>query len=118
MKSMSMEDQGRAALAWVQVQQRFAQGVQAGDPHLGGGEGVHPGDDAEAVVIAVRVQHHPADAGRVGEHGLPDDLGADAGRLEGGGDLSGLGGDLVEGLRAVEALCSGEKPNLHHDACP
>src|SRR5699024_7684650 len=32
----------------VQVQQRGAQGVQALDPHLRGGEGVHPGDDAHA----------------------------------------------------------------------
>ena len=60
----------------VQVQQRLAQRVQPADPHLGRRERVHPGDDADAVRVGVRLQHDPPDRAGVGEHRLADDLGA------------------------------------------
>jgi len=57
----------------VQVEQGLAQGVEAGDPHLGRAEGVHPRDDPDDVVAGVGVEREPADAVGVGEHGLPHD---------------------------------------------
>ena len=33
----------------MQVGEGFLEDLQAADPHLGGGEGVHPGDDADTV---------------------------------------------------------------------
>jgi hypothetical protein len=102
----------RPVVLGVQVQQRLAQRVQAGDPHLGRGERVHPGDHAQAGRVGVGLQHGLADGARVGEHRLADDLGAQAGVGEQALDLGGLGGHLVERLRAVEVLAAGQEPYL------
>jgi hypothetical protein len=40
----------------VQVAERLAQRAEAGDPHLGGREGVHPQDHAGATRIGVGLQ--------------------------------------------------------------
>ena len=48
----------------VQVQQRRAQRVEAGDPHLGRRERVHPGDHADDRVVGVGLERGAAD--RVG----------------------------------------------------
>src|SRR5699024_3213029 len=61
----------------VQVQQRGAQRIQALDPHLGGGEGVHPGDHADAGGVGVGGQGDLTDRIPVGQHRLPHDLDGD-----------------------------------------
>ena len=48
----------------VKVQQRLAQGLEPGDPHLRGRERVHPRDDADAGIVALRVQAGAPDAVR------------------------------------------------------
>ena len=42
----------------VEVEKRFLQSLQTLDPHLGGGESVHPGDDAGALLVVVGGFHH------------------------------------------------------------
>src|SRR5699024_10985953 len=97
----------------VQVQQRGAQRIQALDPHLRGGEGVHQGDDAHAGRVRVPGQGDLADRVTVGEHRLPEDLHRDVARgIERLGDGAGLLGDLDERLGAVQALAAGQEPDL------
>ena len=48
----------------VQVQERLLQRVEAGDPHLGRAERVHPGDHADDVVARVHLEGEAADASR------------------------------------------------------
>ena len=66
----------------VQVKQRLLQRAQAGDPHLGRGEGVHPGDHADAGVLGVGLQADPPDSVGVDQHGLPGDPYRYAGGVE------------------------------------
>jgi hypothetical protein len=97
----------------VQVQQRLAQRGQPGDPHLGRRERVHPRDHAQAGVVGVGLQAHPADRAGVGEHRLPHHLPPDLARaVELLGDLLGLPGDLAEHILTVEVLAAGQKPQL------
>lgn len=85
----------------VQVEQRLAQRVQPGDPHLRRAEGVHPGDHPDHVVsTSVDVQRQPADAVGVDQHRLPHHLHQQVGQAL--GDGAGLLGDLAEGLLAVQ----------------
>ena len=57
----------------VQVDERLAQVRQPADPHLGGREGVHPGDDPDARVGRVGGRQHPGDLVRRRHHALGDD---------------------------------------------
>jgi hypothetical protein len=57
----------------VQVEQRLLQRVEAGDPHLGRRERVHPRDHAHALRGAVDVQHLAVDRPGVEQHRLPHD---------------------------------------------
>jgi hypothetical protein len=123
MKSMSMDAQGSAALSWVC---RCSSGLRsASSPvihSLGGRERVHPRDHADALRVGVGLQHRPPDRRRLGEHRQADDLGGQAARgREHALDLRGLLGDLFEGLRPVQVLAAGEKPDLllgHVRSCP
>jgi hypothetical protein len=45
-----------AIILRVQMHERLLERAQAGDPHLGRREGVHPGDQADAVGGGVRIQ--------------------------------------------------------------
>ncbi|CAH0327263.1 hypothetical protein SRABI128_05928 [Microbacterium sp. Bi128] len=97
----------------VQVQERLPEQVQALDPHLGRGEGVHPRGHADHGVIRVGIQGGAADGVRVREHGLPDDFHRDVGGgVQRVSDVLGLGGDLLEDVLAVEVLAAGEEPDL------
>ncbi|GAA2752406.1 hypothetical protein GCM10009869_20310 [Amnibacterium kyonggiense] len=69
---------------------------------------MHPRDDADDAVIAVRVEHRTADRLRVRQHRLPVEADGHAG-AELGGDRLRLLGDLRERLRAVEVLAAGEE---------
>src|SRR5690606_12380395 len=91
-------------------QERLLEGVEAGDPHLGGAERVHPRDDADHLVAGVDVEREPADRVGVLEHRLPHDL--DGQSAEAVGDGLGLRGDLAQRLLAVEGLAAGDEPDL------
>jgi hypothetical protein len=111
MKSMSMVDQVAVHLG-VQVQERLAQRVQATDPHLRRREGVHPDDDADAVVVRRGVQHRAPDLVGGEDDGLPDQL---DGGLQPVGELPDhlprLLGDLIERLGPVQRLAAGHEPH-------
>ncbi|MCY1244555.1 hypothetical protein D9M72_576400 [compost metagenome] len=97
----------------VQVQQRFAQQVQALDPHLGRAERMHPGGHPDDGIVGVRFQRGAADGFRISEDGLPDHLDRDIGGVvQCGGNLLRLRGDLLEDILAVEVLAAGEEPDL------
>ena len=97
----------------VQVQKRLAVLAQAGDPALGRGEGVHPGDDAGAVGIGVGLVEGLADE-RVGDQRrLPDQLIGELARgVERFDDDPGMLGDMGQAFVAVEILRAGEEPEL------
>ena len=42
----------------VEVEEGLLQLLQTLDPHLGGRESVHPGDDTYALVVAIGSEHH------------------------------------------------------------
>ncbi len=97
----------------VQVHEGLVQRGQAGDPHLGRRERVHPGDDADAVGGGVGLHADVMDGLRRGHDRLEDDLDRD---LLGTGkplrDLSGVLIHLLEGLGAIKVLASRHKPQF------
>ena len=113
--------QGHVGLR-VQVQQRLAERLKTADPHLRGGERVHPRDQADARVIGVGVEAEPPDGRRVGEHRLPHHADHDLRRgVERLRDHLGLAGHLAQGLLAIKALAARDEPDLSggggaHDA--
>jgi hypothetical protein len=58
-----------AVVLGVQVAERLGQRREAGDPHAGGGEGVHPQDQARAVWVGVRREAGATDLLGRGDHG-------------------------------------------------
>ena len=94
----------------VQMEERLAEGLEPGDPHLGRRERVHPRDDADARIVALRVQARAPDA--IGA--LHDERAVDADRdrrrgREAGHDRPGLLLDAREGLLAVQVLAAREE---------
>ena len=99
----------------VEMKKGLSEFLKALDPHFGGREGVHPGDDAYAVVVA---------------HGSPDVTYADLGCLHSGeqldadrsfqffvqkiNHLSAVFGDLLQTLFTIKVLASGDKIQLFH----
>ena len=112
---MSISDQAALRSPGVQVQQRHLQRIQPADPHLGRGEGVHPGDHAQTVGVGVRFQHDPMDGFAVGQHGLPLHGQRELPRfIELINNLLRLTLDLLERLRTIKALASGQEPAIRH----
>ena len=58
----------------MQVQVRFVQGSQATDPHSGGREGVHPGNQADTVFRTIGIQAQLLNGLAACHHGLGNDL--------------------------------------------
>ena len=97
----------------VQVQKRLAVLAQSGDPALGRGEGVHPGDDAGAVGVVVGLVEGLADESVGDEGGLPNHfIGKVPGAVEVFDDDLGMLGNMRKALVAVEVLRAGEEPEL------
>jgi hypothetical protein len=97
----------------VQVEEGLLQRVESADPHLRGAERVHPRDDADNLVLGVCLERQTANRVAVLEHGLPHHGHRHVTRCaKGGRDCLRLLGYLLEGLRTVEVLAAGEKPNL------
>jgi hypothetical protein len=87
--------------------------AQSDDPHLGGREGVHPADDADAVGITVRLNADGGDFIGSLDAGFEDEFHWQAGfRIETFGDFLAIGIDLTEGFRTVEVLASGDEPDF------
>ena len=89
------------------------QQAEAVNPHLAGGEGVAPGDDAAAVLVVVGVLHHLGDL-RVGlDGGLVHHLAGQVSALV--QSVRHLGGPLGHGLQhlgAVQELAAYHKPEF------
>jgi hypothetical protein len=97
----------------VQVQEGLAEDVEPGDPHFGRRERVHPGDDAHAGIIGVRLERQPANLVGAGQDGLEDDSHREGrGGIEGCGDRLRVFGDRLEGLGAIEVLAPRDEPDL------
>ena len=95
----------------VEVEQGFLELLQAVYPHLGGREGVHPGDDADAAVVVVGGLHHGfhflAGVGRA----LIDYLdGQAAGVVQSLDHFVAVGVYRHYRVATVEELCSGDEP--------
>ena len=97
----------------VEVEQGLLQGLQTLDPHLGGREGVHPGDDAHALVVVVGGLHHGfhflAAVGGAFVHHLDGD---DAAVVQSVDHLFRMGVNGHHGVASVEELCACYPPNL------
>ena len=97
----------------VQVEERLLEATQAGDPHLGRRERVHPGDEPDACVARIRLLAQPPDLVREGQDGLDHHLDRDPGSsVERSRDRRGMLGDGRERLRTVEVLRSGDEPDF------
>ena len=97
----------------MQVEERLLEATQAGDPHLGRRERVHPGDEADARVARIRLLAQPPDLVGAGQDRLDDDLDRDPGRcVERSRDRRGVLGHGRERLRTVEVLRSGDEPDF------
>ena len=97
----------------VEVQKGLAEGLEAGDPHLGRTEGVHPRDHADAVLVRRRGDAGGLDSlGRLDDR-LEDDSHRDRrGVVQSGRDQRGVVGDLPQGVLAVQVLAPGQEPDL------
>ena len=74
---------------------------------------MHPEDEAGAVGGAVGLEAEGADFLGAGEDGLEDDgVGEFPGGVQFLDDALGVGGDLLEGLGAVEMLAAGDVPDF------
>ena len=101
----------------MQMQKGLPEKLQAFDPHLGRGEGVHPGNDAYTVVII----HDPS-------HILHTDPGSLHGgqQLDGNGilqpavqkihDLGAVSSDLLQAFLSIQILAAGNKVQLAHSS--
>ena len=96
-----------------EMEKRLTKLEEACDPHLGGGEGMAPGDDAGAVGIAVGLEHHGANLLGTGQDRLEDQLERKPTRgVELINDTLGVGGDLAQGTLAIQVLRAGEEPDF------
>ena len=97
----------------MQVEERLLQQFEPGDPHLRGREGVHPGDEADAVGRRVGGENDVADLFRRRQHGFEDDPHWNLRRgVERGDDLLRMPRDLAEGFVAVEILAPRDEPDF------
>ena len=96
----------------VQVEHGLVEDLQTVDPHLGGGERVHPADDADALRVGVGLLHGGDDFLVQLDRGDPFDVHGDRlGGVQGLHDFLGVVGDLLQGLGAVEVLAAGNEPD-------
>ena len=95
---MSISAHGRSRLNCVcRWSSGFCRARQAGDPHLGRREGVHPGDDADAVSARVGFAQHrlmPSGVVTTGLTTMRTGIAADV--VEARGDRRGVLRDLRE----------------------
>ena len=97
----------------MEVNKRFAQGVEPADPHLRRGKRVHPEDEARAVLRVVCFKTKRADLLRRFHDRLENNVERNPGRgVETSDDGPGVGGHLRERFRTVEMLAAGDEPDF------
>ncbi len=102
-----------AVVLGVEVEQWPLEAPQAGDPHLGRRERVHPRHESDAVGRCVGLHHQGADLVGAREDRLDDDPGRDRrSGVQPGRDLARITGDRGEGFRSVEVLAAGDEPDF------
>ena len=95
----------------VEVEKRLLQVLQALDPHLGRREGMHPGDDADALGGVVGGIHHVLDLTAAVGRALVNDLDGDvAGGVEALHHLLGMSVHGDHRIPSVEELRTGHPP--------
>ena len=113
MKSMSIVDHGSSRLNCVwRWSERLLQRVQAGDPHLGRREGVHPGDDADARSATRSPPADSLDRVRSRQHRLEQTRTGMSAASSRAATACDACVDRLQGLRPVQMLAAGEEPDL------
>ncbi len=102
-----------AVVLGVQMRKRLLERAQAGDPHLGRREGVHPGDQADALLGGVGLQHQLVDRPGVVSTDLNTTLTEIAAASSSAfGNHPRVLGDMLERLGAIQVLAAGDKPEF------
>ena len=102
----------------VEVEQGLLELLQAVNPHLGRREGVHPGHDADALLVVVGLLHHVLDLLGTVDRSLVDNLdGYDALVVQAVNHLLRVSVDNLHGLASIEQLCASHPPNLKLFKC-
>ena len=102
----------------VQMEQGLAQDLQAVNPHLGRGEGVHPGDDADTALVRIGCGHHLGHLMGVVGGALVDHLHGQPARLvEAFHHFLGMAVHLHYGITAIQELCARYKPHFELFKC-
>ncbi len=97
----------------VQMRDRFAELLEAVDPHLRRREGVAPGDEADASGGVVRGLAKFRHGVRRNHHRLENDFDRNRGRgVERLGDFLRMFGDGLERFRPVKMLAAGDEPDF------
>ena len=96
-----------------ELQQWLLEFLEATNPHLCWGEGVHPGDDAEHVLVSRGFDHEALDGVGILQGWLQRDLDwqvvAFVQRID---NVSGLLSNLTQGFFAIQVLRADGKPNF------
>jgi len=108
----------------MQVEKGFAKDLHALDPHLSGGEGMHPADHTDALAVYVGTGHDIGNLlGTVGRSCVYDLDRQQAGIVHALYHLFGVTVYLFDSIASVKELCTCDKPNLEifkcffHDDC-
>ena len=97
----------------VKLQQGLLQLAQRRDPHLGGGEGVHPHHEPDAALVVIGIAGYRAYLVQGGAGGLEHYLDRQAGALvELAGDGVGVIGHLLQGGGAIQVLAADQEPHF------
>ena len=97
----------------VEMQERLLKGVEPADPHLRRRERVHPENEAGAIVVRIRLHAEFRDLVGRGQERLEDGFQRQFRRVgERAGDVARIGGDPLQGTRAVEMLGAANEPDF------
>ena len=97
----------------VQVQERLFQRIEAADPHFGRREGVHPEDQAGAILVRIRLHAELRDFVGRGQERLEHDFERQFRRVRQAARHSvSVGRHLLQRSRPVEMLRAANKPDF------
>ena len=104
----------------VEVEERLLQILQTLDPHLGGAEGVHPGDDTYALLVVVGSFHLLRTVGCTFIYYLDGD---DTAVVQTSNHLLRVSVNCHDCITSIKELCTSYPPNLvilkcfNHNCC-